>query len=244
MGPNVENVERRSQATPFAEDFLKELQGLISQGAGAQTVGPKQAGGVGQGNAAGLAQRVGGSDTASGVADFSEQLIAAVEAKSKSNTAESAAGLREEQSLLGNRFGSSLMRGRARLESDANLNFEQLMAQIMTDQGARETQAEQFDITSNLNALLPLFGIAQSGVLAPETVVSPGLGSQLLSAGAQTGAAFLTGGGSLPFFGGGGQAPNLSPLSERIPARGRFPSPSPVAQFDPRLLALNLSGRN
>ena len=41
-GPRIDKVERTSQATPLAEDFLKFLQGQLSEGAFGIGVGPLQ----------------------------------------------------------------------------------------------------------------------------------------------------------------------------------------------------------
>ena len=41
-GTNTEHIERGSQATPLAEDVLKQLQGELSQGAFGHGVGPAQ----------------------------------------------------------------------------------------------------------------------------------------------------------------------------------------------------------
>lgn len=228
MGPQTKPVERRSQATPFAEEFLKQLMGELTQSKGAQTTGPMQRTGVGSGPQQTFTSRLGGVDTASGVADHSTQLIDALQSRSQATSQRNAAELREGFSLMGNRVGSSLARGEALQRSEEKLNLDQLIAQVLTDQGARKTQASQFDAAQNAQITQMFAGLAGLGIIPEELIVSPGIGSQLLSAAANIGSAYVSGGGSL-FGGGGGQQ---NPF-QGGPPQFQLPNPQDPFNRDP-----------
>lgn len=213
MGPKIQRVENRSQATDYAENFLDVLNGQVNQAAGAQTVGPQQAGGVGngEGQRANAIDRLGGVNTLAGVEDHSDQLISAVTAKNAAGFDRQAAEIRESQGILGNRFGSSTSRGIGLAGAENQLNLDQLIASILTDQGARKTQAAQYDANANLGRAGLMANVASTGILPDEIIATPGVGSQLLSAGSNIAAAYLTGGMSLPSMGGGGGKPQPKP---------------------------------
>lgn len=186
FGPNVQREERSSQATPFAEDFLKQLQGLLSQTGGAQTVGPQQRG-VGGSPAAAL----GGINTAAGVRDQTPGLIDALTQRANVATDRGAAQIRESFGAQGGRLGTSRQRVEGQFRNEAGFDLNQIIQQILTGQAGRETQAQQFDVGANQQFFQLLSSIAGLGIIPEELIVSPGLGSQLLAGGIKGGAAAI-----------------------------------------------------
>lgn len=203
MGPNIKKVDQSSQATPFAEDFLKLLQGQIS-GMLTPGAGPLQGQGIGtspQQYDNSIARRIGGVDTASGVQDFTPQLIESVTAKSNLNTDRNAAQVRESLGAGGSRLGTSLAKVEGRTRNEAGVDLSQLIAQILMGQNQQVTQARQFDVQANQQALAPFVNLASQGILPQEIIASPGIGSQILSGLIQGASAYLGGGGAIPGLG-------------------------------------------
>lgn len=209
MGPNIQSVERTSQATPFAADFLKLLQGQLSTAQGVPTGTAGSTPGQSAQQYTNFQQRLGGINTAGNFADETPALIAALTARSNATTDRNAAALREGHGALGNRFGSSLTRGEGLLRSEAGLNLDQLIAGVMLDRSNALQQARQFDTMANIESVAPFFNMAGLGIIPNEIIASPGVGQQLLSAGIDGLAAYLSGGGSFGFGGGKGGAPNM-----------------------------------
>lgn len=238
MGPNIEKVERTSQATPLATDFMRMLQGWLSNPEGTPA-GPAQRTGVGSGSDQYMNSpwaRLGGVNTAAGVADYTPQLTQAVTEKSNLGTDRGAAQIRESMGAAGNRFSSSLARTEGQFRSEAGTNLDQLIAQILTDQGARQTQAQQFDVNANFQALAPFLQAMQQGVIPEEIIATPGWGSQLISGAMQGLGAYVGGGGR---FGLGGKSnagtPQFQPTYSntggyRAPF-GTFNPPAAVPSF-------------
>ncbi len=107
------------------------------------------------------------------------------------------------------------------LQDDAGNNLDQLIAGIMTDQGARQQSAREFDVNANQNknnqflqGLQALFGmgeantntfkdVASQGIVNPETIATPSLGSQLLQGGLSALTSYLGSGGKFGLGGDG-----------------------------------------
>lgn len=198
MGPNVKQIGQRNAASGFSDQLLDILTGTLTQAGGAQTVGPMQretgtAPRQMNNSFNELFSRIGGVDTVTGVEDETEGLINAITARSNRNADRSSARLIAALGGTGNRRSSALGRGLALQESEQNLNLDQILASIMQDQAARKTQARQFDVDANLRSVNPLFSIANRGILDPETIVTPGLGDQILQGLLRGGASYLRG---------------------------------------------------
>lgn len=218
MGPNIRSVDQRNRATPLANDYLKILQGQLDQGAFGTGVGPlqKQAGKGAQQYLI-ARQNAPQTNTAAQVGDYTNQLIDAVSRRSNVNTNRQAQDLREGFGIAGGRYGTSLARGEGLLRSESGMNLDSIIANILTAQGDRQQGARQFDVGANqagnnqlLQAIMALQGMgnenlnpfnafASQGIINPETIVSPGIGSQLLQGAMNIGAAYL------------GRAPGINP---------------------------------
>lgn len=213
MGPSIQREERSSQATPFAEDFLKQLQGILSQSGGAQTDGPRQ-----QNLGGSPAAALGGVNTAAGVRDQTPGLIDAITRRSNIQTDRNAAQVRESFGAAGNRLSASRGRVETRGRNEAGFDLAQIIAGILSNQAGRETQAEQFDVGANQQFMQMLAMIAGQGIIPEELIVGPGIGQQLLTGGIRAGAAVLSGGTSEIALAAGqaaGGTPALTTLNTR-----------------------------
>lgn len=217
MGPNIQSVDRSSQATPFAEDFLKLLQGQLS------TAFAPGAGTAGMTPGTNFQQALGGINTASQLTNAAPGLIEALTNRSQATTDRDAAQLRESFGAMGGRFGSAVSRGEGQLRSESGLNLDQLVASVLMEQSGREQAARQFDVMSNLEAAIPFFQMAGQGIIPQEIIASPGIGSQLLSGGLNALGMYLGGGGSFGLgnlFGGGGGNQPQGPMQFPNPGSG------------------------
>lgn len=240
MGPNIKSVDKSNAATPVSGDILKILQGQLDEGAFGTGVGPlqRQAGTGIQQYVKSLQTRAGqGVNTESKVMDNTSKLIEAVTNRSRMNENKSAGDLREAFGAAGTRYGTSLARGEGTLRAESGANLDQMIASILTDQGARQQSAREFDVNANeaagvnhnnqlmsaLNAMFgqgeantnPFFSFADKGILDPEVIASPSTGSQLLGAFSSIFGNYLAGGGKIPNpFGGdgNGNTPNGTPF--------------------------------
>jgi hypothetical protein len=222
MGVNTKNVAVSSQATPLAEDFMKMLQGWLANPSGTPS-GPQQRTGVGSGVDQYMnspAARIGGVNTAGQVQDYSTQLMDAVTARSGLATDRNAAQIRESFGASGNRISSSLAAKEGQYRNEAGMNLDQIIAQILTEQGDRTQSARQFDVGANQAALNPYMQAMQLGALPEEVIASPDWKSQLLTGVLQGAGAYLGGGGS---FGLGGKTGATSAAPSNAPG-SRFSS--------------------
>lgn len=122
---------------------------------------------------------------AGGVDPGTQALIEAITARSGVVADRQAADLREAYGAAGNRFGTALARGEGQLRSDIALGADQIIAQTLAN---RQSQNEANLIQSlallqqqgalNIQPFLTALGI---GLPQAENVVSPGVGSQILS---------------------------------------------------------------
>lgn len=212
MGPDIQSVERTSQATPFANDFLRELLGTLNQSQGAQTVGPMQTGKIGSGGQQTLASRVGGVNTTGALTDNSSQLIKALQNTSNIRTNRDAAQIQEGFGAQGGRLSTGLAREEGLFRNEAGANLDQLIGSVMMEQAAREQAARQFDVSANQQVLQLFANMAALGIIPSEVIASPGVGSQLLTGGLGAAGAALGAPGGLNaiagLFGRGGSSPN------------------------------------
>jgi len=253
MGPQTRSVERRSQATPFAEDTLRVLQGELDRGAFGAGVGPlqRESGTAIRQFLSGLQQRqadIGGRG--------SSRLLDALQARNTENVNRQALDLREAFGASGARFGSQLGGAEAQLRRGAATDFAVTAADLLfgeqqaLDQLLLGTAATQFGLGTE--SMAPFLQLAQLGILPEEIIASPGVLDQLIGAGANAGAAALTGGTSLALpalasVGASFAAPRVSGLSAdpRLfstgpgPAIGRFsrPQQTSVNRIDARLFS-------
>ncbi len=230
-GPSIENVERSSQATPLAEDFLKVLQGQLAEGAFGTGVGPlqREAGTAIRQTVSSLQGRS-AVDTASQFGTEGDRLISGLETGSARRTARSSADLTELFGAAGaGRFGTAITQGQARLQGDANASLDELIGQILLGQQAGRQGARQFDVQANqagdsqlIQAIAQLFNQGQgniapfqqlslAGILPEEVIASPGIIDQLISGGLQAGSAFL----GAPGAAGGAGGPSVLPGTPR-----------------------------
>lgn len=169
MGPDIEKVDRSSQATPLAQDVLRELQGQIDEGGFGRGAGPlqRQAGtaieqflNTVQTRATGGGGGVNFSpttvNTAGQLADRLGQLTGALERGSERRTNRQAADLREAFGIAGSRFGTPLALGEARLRSDAASALDEIIANAQFQQTGLEQRAREFDVGSNIQQQLAL----------------------------------------------------------------------------------------
>lgn len=203
MGPRIDKEERRSQATPLAEDVLAQLQGQLAAGAFGSGVGPLQ-------REAGTAIR---QYLASLFSRQSGEGLEAFRARGEAATERSAAELREGFGAFGSRFGSQVQRGETDLRREALL-----------DQAALEEQ--QRNIIDQLIAgaipqmfaqgqanIQPFLQLAAMGILPEEIIASPGVGQQLLGGALAAGGAFLGGPAGAALLAGGGNIAGQGPTS-------------------------------
>lgn len=252
MGDDTKAVERRSQATPLAEDYLAILQGQLAQGQLGMGVGPlqREAGTAARQYLSSLQQRA-RPNTSALLQDETPRLINAVQARNASGVNRAAQQQREAYGAAGARFGSEIGQAEGLLRSENQLGLDQIIAELLVGQSAREQQAREFDVgagfalddrtlaaISNLynqgqGNLQPFQQAAQLGILPEEIIASPGLFSQLLDVGATAAAAYATGGASLPFVNPG--TLNSGVPSVTSPGGGQIPvgAPQGIGGYNP-----------
>ena len=195
-GPRIDKVERTSQATPLAGDFLKFLQGQLSEGAFGTGVGPlqREAGTAIQQFVKSLQGQVAG-----GPSESLQRLLTGVEAGSRRRTETGAGNLREQFGITGSRFGTPLALGEARFRAEAGEGLDRTL-------GLLGEQGRQFDIGQLLAGIQQLFGqgrenvdlfarFAELGILPEEIIAGPGIGQQLLTGGLEIAASAAGGAG-------------------------------------------------
>lgn len=252
-GPKIQNVERTSQATPLAEDYLNILRGQIASGQFGLGVGPlqREAGTAARQYLLSLQQRA-RPNTAGELRNDTGQIIGALQKRNAADTRTQAAQLREGFGASGSRFSTEAAQGEGRLRSENQLNLDQLVASVLVDQGAREQAARQFDVGAGFQLdaqtqaaieslfnqgqgnIAPFAQAASQGIVPSDVIASPGILSQILSTAGQLGAAYITGGASLPFTSGGiPNAPNIPDVPLPPPGYGAPQSTYPVAPYVP-----------
>jgi hypothetical protein len=190
MGPNVKPIG--NAATPAATDFVSFLQGLMDAGSLGTGVGPLQ---QGAGDAITNFVNTGVSRIASGGVDpGTDALIGALTERSAVSTNRQAGDLREAFGAAGNRFGSGLANAEALLRGEASGNLSTTIGDILTQrQGQNEQNVLQgigLQAGIGQSSLAPFLALLAQGLPQAENVVSPGLGSQLLTGLLNAGAAF------------------------------------------------------
>ena len=179
MGNRTETVERQSQATPFAEDFLAHLQGALhNQGTGTGPMGL-------QSRASNAVEKwleqMGGFD------QFSAPLVDVHERQLNRSVADQ----REAFGAQGQRFGSQLGRAETDLRREAGQDLNAMMAQTRLQQGQQQLQGMGLMGQMAQQNMMPFMQMAQAGIHPDEIVVSQSPWAQALQGGLQLGAGFL-----------------------------------------------------
>lgn len=213
-GTNTEHIERGSQATPLAEDVLKQLQGELSQGAFGHGVGPAQRNSTDW--LTSLLTSMTGERGQGGI-----DPTGFLDALGKRNTEFVDRQATDLGDTLGpgTRFGSQTLQAATDLRRGAASDYNVTSAQSMLDAGKFNAQfglaqdqalmagmGQLFD--QGTGAINPFLQMAQMGILPEEITQSPNWTAQLLNAGTKAAAAYATKGASLgtdtDMFGQGG----------------------------------------
>ena len=173
-GPNIDHVEKTSQATPFAEDILAFLQGQLSQGAFGTGVGPLQRG-AGQSIDRLVAQLEGGEGV--------NNLLDAITSRNKTNLGESIASQKEGFGQEGSRFSSESAKGESdlRAKNQESLDVTTAQATLANNQQLMAAIGQMFGMGTQ--SMAPFMDMARLGIVPEEIIASPSIGSQLLSGG-------------------------------------------------------------
>lgn len=222
MGASTQRIERGSQATPLAEDFLAALQGHIAAGSLGEGFGGLQRD---AGSAIRQFVNSGGPNTAGMLDADLTGLLDALSTVNARNTDRQAMDLREQFGAAGNRFSTGLSVGEGILRSDSLDNLNARLAELGNRTLGIQQRAREFDVGSQLQAIGSMFGMgtqslapflqmAGMGILPEEIVQRPGLlgqlGGTILGLGGAAlgnpvlGPAIL-GGLGIPGVGGGGK---------------------------------------
>ena len=193
MGFGADVKQTQNAATPLAEDFVAQLQGFLDANALGTGVGPLQ---QGSGKAITNFVNTGVERLASGGLDPGTQtLIDALGAESAVSTNRQAGNLREAFGAAGTRYGGTLAQGEGLLRGEAQRGLQTDVGNILVGQQQFNTSALLSAISemsrqgsANLQPFLAALGI---GLPQAENVVSPGIGSQILSGVTQGAAAWL-----------------------------------------------------
>lgn len=174
MSPTVDRKESKSQATPFAEDFIAKLRGQLSGDAFGTGVGPLQ-----QQAGTAIQQFVSGGG---GQFDLNK-LFGGLEEQFQRETDRGASEIREGFGSLGGRFGTPLAReeGRFRRESltDFMTGIEDMLRQEHGSQQDRLLQGIGLMGQLGGQSIEPFMKLAQMGILPDELLVGPSKFSQL-----------------------------------------------------------------
>jgi len=201
-GTNTEHIERGSQATPLAEDVLKQLQGELSQGAFGHGVGPAQRNSTDW--LTSLLTSMTGERGQGGI-----DPTGFLDALGKRNTEFVDRQATDLGDTLGpgTRFGSQTLQAATDLRRGAASDFNVTSAQSMLDAGKFNSQfglAQDQQLMAGIGQLFdqgtgainPFLQMAQMGILPEEITQNPNWTAQLLNAGARVAAGIATGGGS------------------------------------------------
>ena len=253
MGPSVKTINNR--ATPLANDFISYLQGMMTpsgplqQGAiGGTTpsIGgmPGRTGGIpgGFGGGVGSAQQSATSGIQSAVDNFSgsigsggldpgtQAMIDAIIASSDVATNRSAANQREMFGAAGSRFGTQLGGAEALLRSEAGMGRDLQIGEVLqtrqTSNEANLMNALAMLSQQGMQNIAPYLLAMEIGTAPAENVVSPGVGSQILSGLLSAGGSFLGGWGAGRGMPKGLPGTGIAPPPEGYPT-GRDPKGAP-----------------
>ena len=141
-----------------------------------------------------VASRAAAANTG-GVDPGTMALIAALTAENTAGTNRQAGDLREAFGASGARFGTSLAKGEGMLRAESQRGLDSTIGSILVNQ----QNANVANLLSGISqmsqqgesAILPYLALLQLGLPQAENVVSPGVGSQLLSGAAGGAAAYL-----------------------------------------------------
>lgn len=172
MRSGVESVEKRTPATPVAEDVLDILSKQITGGTFGEGFGPLQRE---SGTAIRQFVQGGGLDP-----ERFASIAAPLVEQSERATERSAANLREGFGARGARFGTSAAQGEALLRSERGAGLDAALSDLslrMGDQILRGIgQMQQIGMSN----IAPFLQALDLGVLAPDTVKKPSLFSEIL----------------------------------------------------------------
>jgi hypothetical protein len=200
FSPNVQTRQQGSQATPLANDLLSMIQGQLDQGSFGAGFGPLQ---QNAGTAIQQFMNSGGAnirDVGPAGADF-EQMVKSLEAVQNRRVGQQASDLREQAGAAGTRYGSTLGTAEGRFRGAAQDDFNVQLGQLAMALDQARRQDTQMGINRDVaqnqlnlgaigqmfgmgsQAINPAFQLASQGILPEHLLVSPGMGSQLLSGG-------------------------------------------------------------
>ncbi len=174
MSPTVDRKESKSQATPFAEDFLAKLRGELSGEAFGKGVGPLQ-----QQAGTAIQQFVSGGG---GQFDLTK-LFSGLEEQFQRETDRGASEIRESFGSLGGRFGTPLAREEGRFRRESATDFFTGLEDILRQEhgGQQERLLQGIGLMGQLGgqSLQPFLQMAQLGILPDELLVGPSKFAQL-----------------------------------------------------------------
>lgn len=165
----VEQVEKRTAATPLAEDVLQTLRNQITGGTFGEGFGPLQ-------REAGTAIRqfVNASST---LPSRFENLANPLIQLSRRETERGAANLREGFGIAGSRFGTTAARGEGLFRGEAQGRLDATLAGLMNQMFEQEQNRMLQGISEMFKQgqanLAPFIALTELGVLSPDTVVHP-----------------------------------------------------------------------
>ena len=177
MGPDIKRVQPKSQATPFAEDFMKVLEGYISTAFSNNGPMQRESGS----SPRQYLQSVMGINTAGDLRNDSDRVIGGIQKGHNMRVDRGASQIREQFGGAGHRISSSLAAKEGQFRNEAGINLEELIGQVLLNQSAQEQAARQFDVQANISAFAPLFQMASLGIMPEEIIATPGVGSQILT---------------------------------------------------------------
>jgi hypothetical protein len=179
MGHRTESIERQSQATPFAEDFLAHLQGLLdNQGTGTGPTALQHQ----SGNAI--------EKWLETMGDFDQFASPIIDVHNR-QTDRHVADQREMFGAQGQRFGSQLARSETDLRGESMGDLNAMLAGLRMQQGQQQLQGIGLMNQIGQSNLMPFMEMARMGILPDEIAVTPNPWMEALQGGLSLGAGFL-----------------------------------------------------
>jgi hypothetical protein len=155
---STKNVERGSQATPLAEDVLRQLSGELSGGLGAG-VGPAQRNSIDA-----LGKALASMQARSGPAIDPSGFLDALSSRNAAFTDRQAADQRDIFGAGGSRFGSQVQQGESDLRRGAARDFGVTSAGALLDAEKFNVGAQQTQDQILMQGLGQLFGMGSASL--------------------------------------------------------------------------------